>query len=178
MASKPLCRLRYSTLELSTDMSRISITMLLVVATAIAVAACDPSGPDPDPGPPAYLLKVSGDSQVAAVNQPLSEPLVVRVLDEDSVPVPGTEIRWSIEYRGSTELGPRGAHADPPISTTDQQGYASTDVTLGEEAGLYLTLAWGVSVYPGDHVFASSAASFDRDAADHLLTPDGGGNSK
>lgn len=128
----------------------------------LPLLGCDASGPELEPGPPPHLLKVSGDSQVAAVNEPLPEPLVIRVLDEDSIPVPGVEIRWSIEYRGSTALGPKGASTNPPISETDQRGYALTHVVLGDEPGLYLTLAWGLSVHPGDHVFSSAAASFER----------------
>jgi hypothetical protein len=83
----------------------------------------------PGPGQPATLAIVAGDGQHGAQGQPLTDPLVVEVLDRDSVPVAGTDVGFRF-----TDDVP-GAAVDPGTTLTDGQGRASARVQLGSRAG-------------------------------------------
>ncbi|MFL5384128.1 MAG: Ig-like domain-containing protein [Longimicrobiaceae bacterium] len=71
------------------------------------------------------LLLVSGGGQSGAAGQPLPGPVVVRVLDTGSKPVPGATVNF-IAKDGS---------ADPAQASTDAEGHARTTWTLGSAAG-------------------------------------------
>jgi hypothetical protein len=102
----------------------------------IALAACgsdltfpDDGSPPPDDRSPAALLVISGDDQEARVGRRLSRPLVVRVTDASARGVPGVPVAF-----GFREAVP-DAEVDPTIETTDEDGEASAQVTLGSTAG-------------------------------------------
>ena len=80
----------------------------------------------PLPDVPATLVKVSGDNQTAEVNSPLSAPLIVRILDRFSNPVPNISVSWRI----STGSGLISTSS----STTNSIGEASALWTLGQSS--------------------------------------------
>ena len=75
------------------------------------------------------LLYVSGDGQDAAPNALLPQPLALRVA-RGTVPVAGVSIRFEVETGGGS-LGAGGAMFD---TTTDSDGQAQCDWTLGPAA--------------------------------------------
>jgi adhesin/invasin len=70
------------------------------------------------------LLKVSGDGQSAPAGTTLPQPLVVRLIHADGRPLPGASIVFN----------PRKGTATPPNATTDADGYASTQWTIGTDS--------------------------------------------
>ena len=107
-------------------------------------------------GAPHSIVLVSGDGQSGVVNDPLSEPLVVRVLDVGSNPVPGTEVLF---YVVEQPAGAVDARADPTEVLTDSSGEALTSMTLGSKAGLYIIKATHASLPESEGVFTVEAAS-------------------
>jgi hypothetical protein len=83
----------------------------------------------PGPGQPAVLRIVSGDGQSATVGEPVPQPLVVRLLDGDSLPVSGR----MVVFRFGNEA-PDGA-VNPTSSSTDADGLASATARLGSLPG-------------------------------------------
>ena len=76
-----------------------------------------------NPGPTVSLEKVSGDAQSGGLNQPLANPLVVRLRDQHGNPVPGQTVHWTV-------IG-GGGSVSPPSALTNAEGLASTSWTLG-----------------------------------------------
>jgi hypothetical protein len=72
---------------------------------------------------PGQVVKVSGDEQRGPAGAPLSNPLVVRVLDAAGAPVVGATVTWEIVGGGGS--------VSPQSSSTNAQGRASTRWTLG-----------------------------------------------
>jgi trimeric autotransporter adhesin len=69
----------------------------------------------------------SGDGQSGTVGETLSNPLAVRVLDEQGHGVSGVSVKWAVST-GSAKLSRAS-------STTDSGGIASVDVELGSSVG-------------------------------------------
>jgi Bacterial Ig-like domain (group 1) len=93
----------------------------------LLVAACDGDGPAaPRAGPPVRIEIVSGDGQEGTVGRRLPDPLVVRVLDDGGLPVPGVVVHFAVTAGG----GSLQADAD----TTDAGGLARDRWTLGTGA--------------------------------------------
>ncbi|HEY7611860.1 MAG TPA: Ig-like domain-containing protein [Gemmatimonadales bacterium] len=86
----------------------------------------------PSEGEPAALEVFDGDRQNGTVGETLGEALVVKVTDRFGEPVPDVVVQWSAEGGGSV---------DPAESTTDAQGRANTQRTLGTEPTTYVTFA-------------------------------------
>lgn len=80
--------------------------------------ACEP-GTEPGPQPSAFQL-VSGDAQFTLTQDPLPEPLVVRVVDATGAPVAGVSVIWSTT-QGQLASG---------VTTTDGDGLTSGVWTL------------------------------------------------
>ena len=78
-------------------------------------------------GPPALLVKVSGDQQSGVVGTLLAAPLVVRVTDTFGNPVAGSTITF----------GPTSGDGSvfPTQTTSDSNGTAATEWTLGASLG-------------------------------------------
>ena len=115
---------------------------LLGVALGTVLAACgsdltlpDNGSPPPDDRSPAALLVVSGDGQEARVGRRLSRPLVVRVTDASSRGVAGVPVEFGFQ------VAVPDAEVDPTIETTDEDGEASAQVTLGSTAGSHTVVA-------------------------------------
>ncbi len=74
-------------------------------------------------GSPNTLVKVSGDDQSGQTGSELGSPLVVRLLDGAGNGVPNRAVSWVVATGGGS--------ASPATSTTDENGRASTEWTLG-----------------------------------------------
>jgi len=72
------------------------------------------------------IVVVSGNNQTGVVGTVLPQPLVVRVLAADNLPVGGITVQFSASGGGT---------ANPPSAVTDSLGLAQTAVTLGSTAG-------------------------------------------
>ncbi|MGH7630511.1 MAG: Ig-like domain-containing protein [Gemmatimonadales bacterium] len=96
------------------------------LACALLVISC---GGDelllPVEGEPATLAIVEGDGQTGPIGGQLAEPLVVRVTDTRGRPVAGTSVAFA-SADGSVA---------PEATTTDADGLASTQWSLGMETG-------------------------------------------
>ena len=97
-----------------------------------ATATAPPPPPPPDKVA-TTLQKRSGDSQSAQVSTQLSNPLVVRVLDQDSAALSGVSVSFSVS--------PTSGSLSASSATTNAQGEASTRLTLGSTAGTYTVTA-------------------------------------
>jgi adhesin/invasin len=73
------------------------------------------------------VLIVSGNNQSAAPGTTLPESLVVAVVDADSNPVVAAAVTWVVTAGGGTLA--------PPTGTTDANGRAATQWTLGASVG-------------------------------------------
>lgn len=76
-------------------------------------------------GVPASLTKLSGDGQQGTVGQALSQPLVLRVLDQHGNGVPNADVTWT----------PSAGTIAPGSAATNANGEATTTWTLGQSAG-------------------------------------------
>jgi len=98
---------------------------------AVALGACN--GDSGGPPVPARVDVVSGNDQsVPAGTQP-TQPLVVKVVDERGRPVPGVQVTWTASVAGD------GVAPNP--STTDAQGQATAQWTLGNTLGPHTVTA-------------------------------------
>lgn len=79
------------------------------------------------PAAPTSLIKVTGDNQFGAVGVPLTDSLVVRLLDGTGNGVPGRNVTFAVATGGGTTA--------PTSATTDTNGRAATQWTLGPVAG-------------------------------------------
>lgn len=73
-----------------------------------------------------FISIESGDRQAGSAATPLRDPVVVRVLDDEGMPVAGVVVRWTTTDGGSFS---------PPQGTTDDHGIARTVWTLGASVG-------------------------------------------
>jgi hypothetical protein len=94
--------------------SGLSGSPLTLTATALA-------------GNPRSLERVSGSGQSGPPGTELGSPLVVRLLDDEANGVPGRPVSWVVATGGGS--------VSSATSTTDENGRASTQWTLGPVAG-------------------------------------------
>ena len=91
----------------------------------------------PPPPPPARvattLEKVSGDSQTGRTNQHLTNPLIVKVIDQDRDALSDVTVSFTVN--------PSSGVLSPTSVTTDADGEASTALQLGSTAGGYTVTA-------------------------------------
>jgi len=100
----------------------------LTLAAVLVLAACggsEPSGPNTTS--PSAIAMISGNGQVGLVGQPLSSPLVVKVTNASGKPVSGASVTFAVTAGTAT--------VKPTTATTDVNGQATTQVTLGSSAG-------------------------------------------
>jgi adhesin/invasin len=102
---------------------------LRLFATGLVAAALLSCGGDdlvlPGEGEPAEITIVQGDGLSGRVGEALPEPLIIEVLDGVDRPVAGATV--------VVELS--GAVAEPDTISTDADGTASAEITLGSEVG-------------------------------------------
>ena len=105
------------------------------------------------------LIKISGDGQIGAPGEELSEPFVVQALDENEKPMPGASIRFFVfEGEGtlSTPLPLPVSVRD--VAITDVDGKAETMLTLGPNPGSNRVAAIG---YDGFKAIFTATATLD-----------------
>ena len=126
---------------------------LVGVASMIMLGACGDKVELVNVGPiVGTIAAASGDLQTGVVGQPLANPVVVSVVDQNGVALSGVVVSWEV-------LGQSGS-VSSPTSTTDVNGQASVIWTLGTEAGtdsLRASLANGSSV-----IFTATAVEEDN----------------
>lgn len=142
---------------------------LLLPVVLLAAAAC--GGGDltlPGPGDPSALRKVAGDEQQGLPGEPLSDPLVVELVDGLGRPVP----RAHVVFRFTDELP--DAEVDPATAATDDDGRALARARLGSREGSQGIEAF--VVVPGEDLrvrFSLTARAEDK--GDDAAGGDGGG---
>jgi VCBS repeat-containing protein len=95
---------------------------------AAASSACGGDGLVlPNESRPASISVVSGDGQSAAAGAALGQPLVVSVVDALERPVQGQTVAFTVDAGGGTVA--------PATASTDADGLASANWTLGTGAG-------------------------------------------
>ena len=93
-----------------------------------------PLPPQPEPPRPTMLSIVSGnDDQSGETDNPLAQPFVVGVLDQDGKPLQGTAVTFTVTA-GSGQISGHTIH-------TDVYGQARTTLTLGSHAGGHSVMA-------------------------------------
>lgn len=80
-----------------------------------------------NPGQPAQIVKASGDNQTGATGSSGDAPLVVQVLDANSLPISGQTVTWQVLSGSAT--------VDATSSASDSQGHAQTTFHFGTQGG-------------------------------------------
>ncbi len=121
----------------------------MLIVGILAGCGGDTTGPDPqDPA----LSSVSGNNQSATPGQALANPLVV-LMAQDGSGVSGKTVSWTVSTGGGS--------VNPASSTTDNSGMASTQWTLGPDAGPNSLQASGSGVTGSPVTFAATGVSDD-----------------
>ena len=79
------------------------------------------------PPPPSILSIVSGDNQAGLTGEPLTNPFVVEVRDENGNPLEGVTVTFAVSVGGGT--------LSAGAVTTDANGRAGSTLTLGADPG-------------------------------------------
>ena len=118
------------------------------------------------------LAKVSGDNQESPASTQLAAPFVVSVLDQDSSPLAGVDVTFSVAAGGgmlssTTDASPCTitSSTSSTTATTDANGQAATRLTLGSDAGTNTVSATVEGLEP--ETFTATAA---EQAMPHSLT--------
>jgi len=91
-------------------------------------------------------IEISEGLQVQTVGGEVPNPLRVRVLGPEDVPVAGIPVRFSI---AATPPEAEGAAIDRRLVETDAGGYAQTRLFLGSKPGEYIVTASAAAAAPG-----------------------------
>ena len=118
------------------------------------------------------LAKVSGDNQESPASTQLAAPFVVSVLDQDSSPLAGVDVTFSVAAGGgmlssTTDASPCTitSSTSSTTATTDANGQAATRLTLGSGSGTNTVSATVEGLEPV--TFTATAA---EQAMPHSLT--------
>jgi adhesin/invasin len=101
-----------------------------VAAACLVGAAC--GGGDlvlPEGTPPIAVEVLRGDGQFAPPGEELPQPIVVKVTDADSNPLPDVQVAFELG------AGAEGGETTPDTALTDEAGEASTRWVLGDGLG-------------------------------------------
>lgn len=138
-----------------------TITRTLLVLGLAGLAACD-NGPTAA-GPPAQLDVVSGNDQQGTVGQELSQPLVVKVLDENGRPVRDQIVNFRVTRGGGTVFA--------GSATTNRDGVAQERWTLGTVADSQRVEARAVDPETGAAIVFATFRAMARAAAAASIAP-------
>ena len=123
------------------------------------------------PRTPTTLERSSGNSQSGETDQHLTNPLVVKVLDQDSDALSGVTV--------SLTVSPSDGVLSPASTTTGSNGEASTALQLGGTAGTYtvtasasgiaqsVTFTATATVRPTDSDWAQQSHYYDAEESKH-----------
>jgi hypothetical protein len=131
-----------------------SLSRLAVLLSIIAAGGC--SGDDlvlPSDTPGTVQI-VDGNGQEGRAGNTLRDPLVVRLVDEAGEGIPDRAVRWVPHAESGT--------VDPASDTTNADGFASAEWTLGPGAGLQRVEAQ----VPGTGSVTFTATNTDDDGED------------
>jgi plastocyanin len=103
------------------------IAALSAACIVLGLSCTEDGGPSP-PGPPASLAATAGNNQVGEAGQALPESQVVRVRDAAGNPLSGVTVAW--------EVTSGGGGVSPATISTEANGLARTERTLGSGAGV------------------------------------------
>ena len=120
------------------------------------------------------LRKLFGDEQEAPARNALSEPFQVQVLDPNDHPLEGVEVTFTVTAGGGT--------VSATTVTTEEDGVASTILTLGSQPGTHIVEATVAGLDPVTFTATAKANSdFDGDGeigfSDFFLFADAFGGS-
>ncbi|HYF38694.1 MAG TPA: Ig-like domain-containing protein [Gemmatimonadales bacterium] len=122
---------------------------LLCCLTALSLVACgDDDTVDPT-AIPAAIFPFSGNGQQGAPGTQLGAPLTVEVTDAQGNLVPGATVSWSVVTGGGS--------ITPTSSSTDAQGRASAQFTLGPNEGEQRAQAEATGLTGSPVVFTATA---------------------
>jgi hypothetical protein len=105
-----------------------------VTVTASGVTLSDVPSITFEPDVASQLNQDSGNGQTGTVTQSLADPFTVQLLDQFNNPVPGVSVNFAITTVPTDANGQALSVASP---LTDQNGTASTILTLGDRPGTY-----------------------------------------
>jgi hypothetical protein len=150
-----------------------------LAALSLGVLGCGSELVLPDsPGSAAQelaLTKVDGDGQNGLVGERLQNPLVVRVLDAEQHAITGKSVTFELS-------DPAGGTIDPDTATTNGDGEAVSQWTLGTVPGTYTVIAKLVGAEGEDKVAefraeADPGAPASLTALSPVLQPGGRGRA-
>ncbi len=94
-----------------------------------------------DPTIATTFQKISGDNQAGLVGQELPQPLVVRLLNGDGMPVANVPVTFALQVSRADSAGVAlarsGAYKGQVTVLSDSSGFARAFARLGTEAGAY-----------------------------------------
>ena len=125
------------TINLGSSAGDTSITGVIKNSSANGVLFTVTATTTPPPTP-TDLEIISGNGQTAETDQPLDDPFVVTVKDQDDNTMSNIPVSFSITTKPT---GSTGASLDNTSVNTNANGRASTTLTLGNTAGTYKVTA-------------------------------------
>jgi hypothetical protein len=136
---------------------------LVVLLTGALGCSSDLTLPDPATGGQAIgALTKENDDQTGPVGEALGAPLVVKVLTQNQEPAGGVEVAFELS-------DPAAGTVNPTTATTNSEGQAIANWTLGTVPGSYLVVARLVGVEGADQVAEFHAVA--RAGKPDTLTP-------
>jgi hypothetical protein len=125
----------------------------LLLATMMGLASCSGDGPTGGGGsrvgPPSQLTVVSGDAQTAVAGSRLTSALVIKVSDAGGKAVSGATVAWAVASGGGS--------LSASSASTDPEGLARVEWTLGTSAGPQSVTATVASVAPATFTARATA---------------------
>ena len=101
--------------------------LLYLVLVGLAACTADETGGDQQGAATEQAVRAGGDRQTGPAGAELAEPLAIRVSDPAGGPISGATVNWSVLSGGGSLAASQ--------STTDAQGLARAEWTLGPGAG-------------------------------------------
>jgi hypothetical protein len=151
-------------------------TRTLALLLAAATLRCGDGGSDPTTA--TNIEMAGGDDQVGIVNQPLPNPLVVRVTDQDGDPVEGVSVRWEAEPGSvsdeSVETGSDGRASVTRVLGPDPGDQVATASVEGLEGSPVTFVATATEVAEGDAIVITTnppVAALDQEVFDPEVQP-------
>lgn len=114
-------------MEDTMSVSRFRYALLGLTMVSLAAAGCSDDPNDDDTPVATNITMVSGDAQSATISTALTNPLVVKVVDQDGDPFVGAIVTWAVGVGGGT--------LSQATTTTGNDGTTQVNWTLGAAPG-------------------------------------------